>query len=120
MFDFKRTASLLWAVVGFMLLTQAAFGQALSGTLTGTVSDASGAVIPDAAVTVKNEATGDVRKTVTNASGYFTIASIPAGSYSVPLEKEGFQKYETTNMAFNGSEKRNLEPVLRVGTAAHT
>src|SRR5258706_106940 len=120
MFDFKKTAPLYRAVAGCLLLSVIGFAQTISGTLTGTVSDASGSVIPDATVVVKNEATGDVRKTVTNASGYFTVAAIPAGSYDVSLEKTGFQKYETSNLVFNGSDKRNLDIVLKVGTATQT
>jgi hypothetical protein len=111
MFDFKSTVPLCRAVAGCLLIGAIALAQTISGTLTGTVSDASGSVIPDATVVVKNEATGDVRKTVTNASGYFTVAAIPAGSYNVSLEKTGFQKYETTNLVFNGSDKRNLDIV---------
>jgi hypothetical protein len=86
--------------------------QSLTGTLTGTVSDASQAVIANAPVVVKNDLTGDVRRTVTNAEGYFTIAAIPAGSYTVTVEAPGFVKYERTGIAFNAGDKRNLSDII--------
>jgi hypothetical protein len=114
----KSLIPVLAAMCCFQLLASSAFGQSISGTLTGTVSDSSGAVIPGAHVTVKNEQSGDIRKTVTNNDGYFTIAAIPAGSYLLTVEATGFQNYELKALAFNGSDKRNVDAVLQVGTAA--
>ena len=111
---------LVLAFAGCLLLTRGAFGQALSGTLTGTVADASGAVVPKASVTVKNAASGDTRKSTTNADGYFTVAALPAGTYSVAVEAAGFQRSETTDPAFNPGDKRNLDVVLQVQGATQT
>ncbi len=109
--------SLLPLALAFLLLSVLAYGQSIFGTLTGTAADASGAVIPKANVTLTNEGSGDVRKTVTNSDGYFTISSVPAGTYKVIVEAPGFQKWETTGIAFNGSDKRNLDITMQVGTA---
>ena len=110
--------TLLPVVLSILILSGMANGQSIFGTITGTVADASGAVIPKANVTMTNEGSGDVRKTVTNSDGYFTISSVPAGTYKVLIDAPGFQRWETTGIAFNGSDKRNLDVTMQVGTAA--
>src|ERR1700676_234557 len=110
--------TLLPVVLSILILSGMANGQSIFGTITGTVADASGAVIPKANVTMTNEGSGDVRKTVTNSDGYFTISSVPAGTYKVLIDAPGFQRWETTGIAFNGSDKRNLDVIMQVGTAA--
>ncbi|HEY6990498.1 MAG TPA: carboxypeptidase-like regulatory domain-containing protein [Bryobacteraceae bacterium] len=89
--------------------------QSIYATLTGLVTDASEAVVPNAKVTVTNTLSGDVRRTVTNAEGYFTVASLPVGTYKVTVEAAGFVAYELTDLQFTGAEKRNLNIVLNVG-----
>src|SRR5690348_8518402 len=71
---------------GFLLSGLPAFSQATTATLTGTVRDTSAAVVPGAAVMLKNEASGDLRRTTTNSEGYFSIVAIPAGSYVLTVE----------------------------------
>ena len=66
------------AITAVLLFIQAPLhAQTASGTLTGVVSDPGGAVVPNANVTVKNTATGETRKTVTNGSGIFSIPALP-------------------------------------------
>src|SRR5437870_10376342 len=74
------------------LLSCNLWSQALSGTIVGTVTDAAGAVVPNAGVTLTNEGTHFVRTAVTNASGQYVASSIPTGSYSIAVEMRGFQK----------------------------
>jgi hypothetical protein len=93
-------------------------GQSIFATLTGTVADSSGAVIPGSNVSLTNINSGDVRKTVANQDGYFTFASIPTGTYDMLVEAKGFQTFKETGIAITGSEKRNVNAVLNVGTAA--
>ena len=76
--------------------------------------------MPKANITVRNAASGDVRKTITNNEGYFTVAALAAGTYSVSVDAPGFQKYEARDLAFNPGDKRNLDVVLQVGTATQT
>ncbi len=94
------------------------FGQGVTGTLIGTVTDASGAVVPNAAITLTNAASGDVRKTTTNAEGYFTIAAIATGTYNLSVTASGFQTSEQKGIVFNGADTRNVNIALQVGTAA--
>ena len=101
-----------------LLITPAVYAQSITGTLTGTVSDASGGVIPNANVTLTNALSRDVRRTVTNAEGYFTIAAVPAGTYELAVETAGFQKYLQTGLTFYGADKRNVDVQLQVGAAS--
>jgi len=95
--------------------------QNVSAALTGTVADASGAVVPNATVILKNENSGDTRKTVSNAEGFFTISAIQPGSYAVSIEAAGFQKWEQKNISFNAGDKRNLSDIaLTLGAQTET
>jgi hypothetical protein len=96
--------------------------QSLFATLTGVVSDPSGAVVPNARVRLINEASGSARDTVTNAEGYYSFASIAVGNftYKLVVEAKGFTTYQATGLQILGGEKRNLNVELKVGTAAQT
>jgi hypothetical protein len=112
-------------LVGIALLTFTAANlpaQSLFATLTGVVSDPSGAVVPNATVKLKNEASGSLRDTVTNSDGYFTFASISVGdfTYELTVEAKGFTTYKAAGIALGGGEKRNVNPVLKVGETADT
>jgi len=101
--SFALTATL------FLLSGWPAFSQATTATLTGTVRDTSAAVVPSAAVTLKNEASGDIRRTTTNSEGYFSIVAIPAGTYALTVEASGFQRSEQKAIALNSADKRNVD-----------
>ena len=104
-----------------LLLTPAAFSQQITGTLTGTVQDASGAVIPGADVVLVDNASGTERRSQSNEQGYFTIAAIPAGAYTVRVTAEGFSVLERTNVILGTGDKRNLSDlVMQVGATTET
>jgi hypothetical protein len=104
-------------VVALFVCGVTASGQSIFGTLTGTVADASSAVIPNAKVTLRNEGSGDVRRTVANADGFFTFASVPVGTYTVNVEAPGFEQWEKTGIALGAAERRNISDiVMQVGT----
>src|SRR5579863_671801 len=118
---YRMRFGLPYWIVAFVLAAAAVYGQSIYATLTGEVSDSTGAVIPGANVTLRNEASGDVRKTVTNSDGYFSFVSFPTGTYTVDVEASGFEKYEQKGLSFTGAENRTLSNiVLTVGSAAQT
>jgi hypothetical protein len=88
---FKKIGSAVTCLLVLILLASVSFAQQLTGTLTGTVADSAGAVVPNAKITMKNEASGDVRTSVSNGSGYFSITAVQPGSYSVSIEAPGLQ-----------------------------
>src|ERR1700726_2614296 len=95
--------------------------QNASGTLTGTVADPSGAVVPGATVIMKNEQSGDERRTVANNDGFFSINAVQPGDYTVTIKAQGFEGYEQKGVHFDVGDKRNLSNIaLRVGAAAET
>src|SRR4051812_33630414 len=66
--------------------------QKFSGTLTGTVSDPTGAVVPGADLKVTNQSTGTVRTAVTNGEGGFTVPELTPGPYTITVTKSGFKQ----------------------------
>src|SRR5256886_14367016 len=98
-----------------------ALAQTTTATLTGTVFDVSGAVVADAAVILKNDASGDLRSTVSNGEGYFTFAAVPPGTYAITIEKVGFSIWEVKSIALNSADKRNVSGIkLTPGAKSET
>src|ERR1700760_2268491 len=88
-----RYAVLLWALItGFLLLpSPSLYGQADTSSASGTITDSSGALVPNAKVVIHNEATGAERTATTNAGGAYTVPNLTPGSYTVRVEASGFQ-----------------------------
>ncbi len=75
-----------------LFLTCALSAQTYRGSIRGMVTDPSGAVVPNAKITAKNQATGITREATTNGEGAYVLAELPAGSYEVAAEAQGFQR----------------------------
>jgi Carboxypeptidase regulatory-like domain/TonB dependent receptor-like, beta-barrel len=86
----KRVVSL---VLGFLLLSIAlSWAQQNTGSITGVVTDTSGALVTNGTVTIKNSETGLTRTATTNSSGNYTVTFLPPGTYSMAAEAKGFSK----------------------------
>jgi hypothetical protein len=110
----------LWTII-LGLLCGSLYAQNTTGTLTGSVTDPSGAVIPGAAVVMKNQQSGDERRTVTNNDGFFSISGVQVGDYSVNIAAQGFEKYKQTNIHFDAGDTRALANIaLKVGASTDT
>jgi hypothetical protein len=97
--------------LALLALTPAAlFGQLDRGTFSGAVTDSSAGVIPKSQVTATNQATQATYKTETNDLGQYTLRNVPAGTYDLIFEAEGFKK------AVRGGIKLGVADVLRVDT----
>jgi hypothetical protein len=83
---------LLFIACALSIATVPIFGQAVNGTLLGTLTDPSGAVVPNAKVTATETGTGVARVTQTNASGNYVFPDLPPGTYNVVAEASGFKK----------------------------
>ena len=88
-----------------------------TASLTGTVTDPSGAAIPNAQVAVSNAAQGISRKATSNGSGDFLFASLPIGSYDLTVSATGFKKYEAKGVILRIGEKARVNVPLEVGAA---
>lgn len=107
-------------VLGFIsLLVTSGLSQVLTGQLSGTVADQSGAVIPNANITLKNQFSGDTRKTVSNSEGVFAFASVPTGEYTVVIEAQGFAKWERIGIKVSAGDRRTVADIV-LGTTAVT
>jgi hypothetical protein len=111
---------MLATIAAFLLVLPLAFGQSQFASLNGTVADATGAVTSGANVTVKNVASGESRKTVTNSDGFFSVSTLPAGNYQVTVEMRGFQKWVGSGIALNGSDSKTMNIALKVGATNET
>src|SRR5258705_4857151 len=95
--------------------------QDVTATLNGTVRDASAAVVPNAAVSVTNEATGAKRQVQSNSDGYFALTDLQIGSYSLAVELAGFKTYRQHGITVTAGQIRSLgELRLAVGDLAET
>src|SRR5438552_7237475 len=102
------------------LASLALFAQSDLGSITGFVKDPTGATIPNATVTVRNEATGAERKATTNESGSFTVTNIPAGFYTVDVEAKGFKKFQSAHNKLDPSATLSVDASMTVGAASET
>jgi len=89
--------------------------QTFTGTITGTVSDPNGAVIPNATVRAKNEATGEIRTQQSSAEGLYVFSQLPPGVYEISAEMQGFQKSVQTGAALRINQTLEANFALRVG-----
>ena len=91
--------------------------QGLTASLTGTVQDQSKAVVPGGDIVLTHQGTGTVRRTVTNANGFFSIVGIPAGVYGLSIEVPGFAKWVRTGITLYAGDKVNI-PDITLSVAA--
>jgi len=110
----KRFVLLLSAVF-FALSITAWCQQQESGTIVGTVMDSTGAVIPNAKVTVSSSDIGITREFTSNGAGAFTAASLPIGTYSVSAEAPGFQKLVHSDITLQVGQTHRVDLQLTVG-----
>src|SRR5579864_511904 len=86
-----RLASPLTLAYFLVLTSFAIFAQAPSGTISGTVTDPSSAVVPAATITITDKATNNVRNLTANAEGVYSAPALPPGDYQVKVEMQGFR-----------------------------
>jgi hypothetical protein len=91
-----------------------------TGVITGTVTDPSGALVPNAAVTVRNVGTGEERKFQTNDSGLYAAFALPVGRYDISVAAPGFKKTARPDIQLNVADQIAVNFSLQVGTEAET
>ena len=112
-------------VLSLLLLTcfafsASSFAQTTNATLSGTVSDSSGALIPGVTITATNSGTGIVNTTVTNEAGAFNFASLQPGAYTISVMLPGFQTQTLTNFALGLSQQVRQNFTLQVASVGTT
>jgi hypothetical protein len=116
----KRNATRSFVPVFLCLgLCLALLAQSVS-QISGTVKDASGSAIPGAEVTVTQTATGVTRTAQTDASGVYSLPSLPLGPYRLEVKKEGFSTYLQSGIVLQVDTAPTIDPVMKIGALTET
>jgi hypothetical protein len=116
----KGTFTLGIVVTLVLGLTTSAWAQAGTSTLTGTVKDAQGAVVPGATITVTQPSTGLTRSTVAGNRGVFSFPGLPPGVYDVKVELAGFKTYLREKVPMQVDSTTQVDAVLEIGALEQT
>ncbi len=113
-----RILSVIAVLVGLWHATLIA--QSDRGTLTGTVLDATGGVVPEATVIVTNRATNSTARTTTTQSGVYVLPSLTVGTYKLRVEKNGFKAAEQPSIVLNASSTVRVDINLEIGEVSES
>lgn len=111
---------LVLASAAFFLVVGGASAQVLEATLYGTVRDSTGAALPGVSVVATQQGTNLIRDTVSDSRGEFTLPALPAGSYAIKIELQGFKTYSSQGLALGAGQTVQQAYVLEVGELAET
>lgn len=114
--NMRKAQRIVVFVLILCIVSAAALAQVRSSTITGLVTDSSGAVIQQAPVVVTNEATNVAAQTQTNTAGEYTVPYLGAGSYSVAITAPGFQPYKKTGIVIGTSTTVRVDTSLTPGS----
>ncbi|MEN3339904.1 MAG: hypothetical protein V7647_3580 [Acidobacteriota bacterium] len=103
------------AVLMMACAAPAVFAQVLYGSVAGTLTDESGAVVPKAVVTVTNTSTGLSREATTTDDGYYTIPNLPEGTYDLTVNAGGFKPYTQKNINVPVNAVTRVNAVVQIG-----
>jgi hypothetical protein len=117
----NRYLAVVLAVVILPMLSHTAIAQSVYAAIHGTVTDTSGAVVPNAKVTVVNTSTGITTTAATDSKGYYTLPQLQVGGpYSVTISAPGFKSSTTTDITLNVNDNRDADAKLDVGSGTTT
>jgi len=108
---------MIFVLTVFVFVSTPAFGQVAGATLTGTVTDASGAVIAVVKLSITNTATGVARDVTTDSAGFYSAPNLLPGSYDITAEAQGFSIYKQTGLTLSVGASRVQNISLQVGHA---
>jgi hypothetical protein len=115
-----RQQRIYLAALVVLLLSAPAFAQRFSAAIRGNVTDASGAVMTSAKVTLTNEETGLTRTATTNAAGNYSFTELPVGSYRIQVEAAGFKTEVRSKVVINVADVREVNVQLQTGEVTET
>ena len=115
-----KPRSFVCLLLALVLCVTLAYGQAVSGTMVGTISDSSGASVPNAKITITEVNTGNIRTANTNESGNYNFADLPPGKYKVSIELTGFKREERSDVDVLVNTTRRIDMTLQPGAVSET
>ena len=116
----KKTPALAAVFVVLFSFCAAAVAQVTTGSILGTVHDASGAVIPGATVTVTDTGKGTTSVKQTDTSGNYAVSNLLPGTYNVAVEMTGFKRSVNNNVVLDIDQKADLDFTLETGGTSET
>jgi hypothetical protein len=108
------------AVVVGTILQSVIFAQSDRGTITGTIADPAGAVVANALIEARNIETGAQYRSASTATGNYTLAQLPTGSYELTVTVPGFKKYVRPNIVLPVAQTLRIDIALEVGAATES
>lgn len=120
MVSFSKITAWFKVTLAITFAAGALFAQATQGTIFGTVTDSTGAVVPGATVTITSVEQGVKRTTTTNAAGQYVVTDLQIGSYVVSVEATGFKKAVNPPVTITVKERAQVDTKLQVGTTTQT
>ena len=105
----------LCAAVCLITASLPSYGQVFTATVNGIVKDPSGAIVPNATVTLTNTSTNDVRAGSTGSNGSYTVSQLTPGPYELSVQASGFKKYVQQGVNLRANDSAELDVNLQVG-----
>jgi hypothetical protein len=116
----RALSRLSFVLAALLLVALPAFAQSDNSQISGYVKDSAGAVVANAKVTVKNEATGIERTASANAEGYYVVTNVPPGIYTITAEASGFKRHEETGKKVDPGISATADIALQAGQVTET
>src|SRR3984885_14059768 len=117
----KATVAICLFVFAALILSRPVAAQNIYAAVHGTVTDTSGAAIPDAAVSMVNTSTGITTKAITDGHGYYSFPQLQiGGQYTTTITSNGFQTFSSTGLTLNVNDNRDVSAKLEIGSAVQT
>lgn len=119
--SFRRSAlicSILFVLA--VVVAQTSFGQGITGSITGTVTDASGASVAGATVTIRQVGTNALRTVMTSDVGSYTVTQLAPGNYSLKVDKDGFESFQQNDISLAIDQVAKIDARLNVGSSQQT
>ena len=116
----RKPVPLVAVLLVIAVFTVRGAAQQTTGSISGTINDPSGAVLPDVTVTAINASTSTTLKTVSEANGLYTFPTLPPGTYTITAEKNGFNQTTIPGIVLQVYQKVLLDVALRVGSQSET
>jgi Carboxypeptidase regulatory-like domain len=117
---FRRGIQLGFLLTFSLLFTIPVVGQLTTADILGTVTDSTGAVVPNATVTLNNLGTNEKRTAQSNSSGDYNFTLLPVGHYSVTVKAGGFQEAITRDLAVEAGDRARADVHLQLGSESTT
>ena len=110
----------IFRVVLLLAVSAALFGQADRGSITGTITDSTGAAVPGVALSLQNQATNLTYSTVASGSGSYSFLNLPIGMYTLTAAAKGFQRSEARGIQVQVNQQSRVDLALQVGEVTQT